>query len=204
MRYWHTITYILQLRNLVWATSKHDVYLIAHYSVMHWSALTSDKFEVMNVSGHVAPSEVHDFTIELLIQSNAYFFLIPFNMTMSSIFHCDRFKIVTFIVASCSSYWLFPLLQNHPGSLLEGFTQTQVSTLAVKDKLLIAGGFQGELICKVIIFILYLYIFLEFVSFARVLQNSLCMKLLVSTQHMLICFKCPVCSFSVDHKYALW
>ncbi|BBH04468.1 Transducin/WD40 repeat-like superfamily protein, partial [Prunus dulcis] len=38
--------------------------------------------------------------------------------------------------------------QKHPGSLLEGFSQTQVSTLAVKDKLLVAGGFQGELICK--------------------------------------------------------
>lgn len=40
-------------------------------------------------------------------------------------------------------------IQKHPGSLLEGFTQTQVSTLAVKDRLLVAGGFQGELICKV-------------------------------------------------------
>lgn len=85
-----------QLRNLVWATSKHDVYLMSHYSVMHWSALTSEKFEVMDTAGRVAPSE------------------------------------------------------KHPGSLLEGFSQTQVSTLAVKDKLLIAGGFQGELICKYI------------------------------------------------------
>ncbi|PRQ34948.1 hypothetical protein RchiOBHm_Chr5g0074701 [Rosa chinensis] len=38
--------------------------------------------------------------------------------------------------------------EKHPGSLLEGFTQTQVSSLAVKDKLLVAGGFQGELIFK--------------------------------------------------------
>ncbi|OAY75061.1 putative WD repeat-containing protein [Ananas comosus] len=83
-----------QLRNLVWATSKHDVYLMSHYSVLHWSALTSEKYEVMNVQGRVAP--------------------------------CEK----------------------HPGSLLEGFFQTQVSTLAVKDKLLVAGGFQGELICK--------------------------------------------------------
>ncbi|PIN21344.1 hypothetical protein CDL12_05956 [Handroanthus impetiginosus] len=83
-----------QLRNLVWATSKHDVYLMSHFSVMHWSSLTCTKSEVLNVSGHVAPSE------------------------------------------------------KHPGNLLEGFTQTQVSTLAVKDKLLVAGGFQGELICK--------------------------------------------------------
>ncbi|KAK4343947.1 hypothetical protein RND71_037041 [Anisodus tanguticus] len=83
-----------QLRNLVWATSKHDVYLMSHFSVLHWSSLTCAKNEVLNVSGHVAPRE------------------------------------------------------KHPGSLLEGFTQTQVSTLAVKDNLLVAGGFQGELICK--------------------------------------------------------
>jgi hypothetical protein len=40
-------------------------------------------------------------------------------------------------------------VQKHPGSLLEGFSQTQISTLAVKDNLLVAGGFQGELISKV-------------------------------------------------------
>ncbi|KAJ3707448.1 hypothetical protein LUZ61_011153 [Rhynchospora tenuis] len=83
-----------QLRNLVWATSKHDVYLMSHHSVLHWSALTNEKKELIDVQGHVAPSE------------------------------------------------------KHPGSLLEGFYQTQVSTLAVKDNLLVAGGFQGEIICK--------------------------------------------------------
>ncbi|KAJ6840071.1 putative WD repeat-containing protein-like [Iris pallida] len=83
-----------QLRNLVWATSKHDVYLMSNYSVIHWSALTCEKSEVLDVSGHVAP--------------------------------CEK----------------------HPGNLLEGFCKTQVSTLSVKDKLLVAGGFQGELICK--------------------------------------------------------
>lgn len=54
--YYH---FFLQLRNLVWATSKHDVYLMSHYSVIHWSALTSEKTEVLNVSGHVTPCEVH-------------------------------------------------------------------------------------------------------------------------------------------------
>ncbi|EPS64476.1 hypothetical protein M569_10306, partial [Genlisea aurea] len=83
-----------QLRNLVWSTSKHDVYLMSHYSIIHWSSLSSKKTEVLNVSGHVAPNE------------------------------------------------------KHPGSVLEGFTQTQVSTLAVRDNVLIAGGFHGELICK--------------------------------------------------------
>jgi hypothetical protein len=83
-----------QLRNLIWATSKHDVYLMSNYSVMHWSSLTGNLSVVLNFSGHVAPSE------------------------------------------------------RHAGSLLEGFTQTQISTLAVKDKYMVAGGFQGELTCK--------------------------------------------------------
>ncbi|KAG2553213.1 hypothetical protein PVAP13_9KG516200 [Panicum virgatum] len=83
-----------QLRNLVWATSKHDVYLLFDYSVLHWSALSGVDTEIMDVDGHIAPSE------------------------------------------------------KHPGSILEGFFHTQVSTMAVKDNLLVAGGFQGELICK--------------------------------------------------------
>lgn len=83
-----------QLRNLVWATSKHDVYLVSNYSVMHWSSLTGNLSEILNFAGHVAPTE------------------------------------------------------KHAGSLLEGFSQTQISTLAVKDTFLVAGGFQGELICK--------------------------------------------------------
>lgn len=46
--------------------------------------------------------------------------------------------------------WCYPVFwQKHPGSLLEGFLHTQISTMAVKDNLLVAGGFQGELICKV-------------------------------------------------------
>ncbi|KAK8983684.1 hypothetical protein V6N11_009472 [Hibiscus sabdariffa] len=83
-----------QLRNLVWATSKHDVYLMSNYSVMHWSSLSCNLSEVLNFSGHVAPTE------------------------------------------------------KHPGSLLEGFTKTQISTLVVKDNFVVAGGFHGELAFK--------------------------------------------------------
>ncbi|PWZ17100.1 putative WD repeat-containing protein C2A9.03 [Zea mays] len=39
-------------------------------------------------------------------------------------------------------------VEKHPGSLLEGFSGVQVSTLAVNEGLLVAGGFQGELIGK--------------------------------------------------------
>ncbi|XP_030536490.1 uncharacterized WD repeat-containing protein C2A9.03-like isoform X1 [Rhodamnia argentea] len=83
-----------QLRNLVWATSKHDVYLMSNYSVMHWSSLTFNLKEILNFAGHVQPTE------------------------------------------------------KHAGNLLEGFTQTQISTLAIKDNFLVAGGFQGEIFCK--------------------------------------------------------
>ncbi|KAK8681251.1 hypothetical protein V6N13_053657 [Hibiscus sabdariffa] len=83
-----------QLRNLVWATSKHDVYLMSNYSVMHWSSLSCKLSEILNFAGLVAPTE------------------------------------------------------KHPGSLLEGFTQTQISTIAIKDNFMVAGGFQGELTFK--------------------------------------------------------
>uniref|UniRef100_A0A804NVF2 Transducin/WD40 repeat-like superfamily protein n=1 Tax=Zea mays TaxID=4577 RepID=A0A804NVF2_MAIZE len=46
-----------QLRNLVWATSKHDIYLVSHYSIRHWSALSGVDTELINVQGHVAPRE---------------------------------------------------------------------------------------------------------------------------------------------------
>ncbi|KAL3032611.1 hypothetical protein AAZX31_02G092000 [Glycine max] len=85
-----------QLRNLVWATSKHDVYLISNYSVNHWSSLSGNLSEIINFAGHVAPTPT----------------------------------------------------KRYAGNLLEGFSQTQISTLAVKDNLLVAGGFQGELTCK--------------------------------------------------------
>nr|GEX73137.1 hypothetical protein [Tanacetum cinerariifolium] len=83
-----------QLRNNVWATSKHDVYVISKSSIMHWSSLSQTLNEILNFSGNVAPTE------------------------------------------------------KHAGSLLEGFTQTTISAIAVNGNFLVAGGFQGELVCK--------------------------------------------------------
>ncbi|XP_062192929.1 uncharacterized WD repeat-containing protein C2A9.03-like isoform X2 [Phragmites australis] len=83
-----------QLRNLVWATTRHDVYLMSYYSVLHWSALSCEKQEVIDLHGRVAP--------------------------------CEK----------------------HQGNFSEGFYQTQVSTMAVKNNLLVIGGFHGEIICK--------------------------------------------------------
>ncbi|KAM7253144.1 hypothetical protein ACFE04_025762 [Oxalis oulophora] len=87
------------LRNLLWATSKHDVYLMQNYSLMHWSSLLRRGTEVLNVAK-------------------------PITSTLKC-----------------------------PG-LLSPSTQTlsrvQISTMAVKENLMVAGGFQGELVCKYI------------------------------------------------------
>ncbi|XP_062101084.1 uncharacterized WD repeat-containing protein C2A9.03 isoform X2 [Humulus lupulus] len=82
------------LRNLLWATSKHDVYLMQNYSVVHWSSLLKRGKEVLNV---VKP--------------------------------------------------IVPTLKN-PGLLAQSLSRVQISTMAVKEGLMVAGGFQGELICK--------------------------------------------------------
>ncbi|AEE36064.1 unnamed protein product [Arabidopsis thaliana] len=83
-----------QLRNLVWATSKHDVYFMNNYSLMHWSSLLQRGKEVLNVAKPIVPS-----------------------------------------------------MKQH-GSLSQSVSRVQISTMAVKDDLIVAGGFQGELICK--------------------------------------------------------
>ncbi|KAF9610703.1 hypothetical protein IFM89_024142 [Coptis chinensis] len=63
--FWHNTRLVkptilhFQLRNLVWATSKHDVYLMSNYSLIHWSSLSCKLSEVLNFSGHVAPNEKH-------------------------------------------------------------------------------------------------------------------------------------------------
>ncbi|KAL3685555.1 hypothetical protein R1sor_003577 [Riccia sorocarpa] len=87
-------TYVhFQLRNLVWATSKHDVYLMHDFAVMHWSPLTRRSSEVLNVRGPVIPTS-----------------------------------------EAVRNPW--PL------------GRVQISTMCVKNNLLVAGGFQGEMVCK--------------------------------------------------------
>ncbi|MED6219039.1 hypothetical protein PIB30_032169 [Stylosanthes scabra] len=83
-----------QLRNLLWATSKHDVYLMQNYSVMHWSSLLQRGKEVLNVAKPIVPT------------------------------------------------------LGRPGLLAQPVSRVQISTMAVKENLMVAGGFHGELICK--------------------------------------------------------
>ncbi|XP_068480055.1 uncharacterized WD repeat-containing protein C2A9.03 isoform X2 [Phaseolus vulgaris] len=82
------------LRNLLWATSKHDVYLMQNYSVMHWSAVLRRGKEVLNVAKPIVPS------------------------------------------------------LKRPGFLAQPVSRVQISTMIVKENLMVAGGFHGELICK--------------------------------------------------------
>ncbi|KAG6598673.1 hypothetical protein SDJN03_08451, partial [Cucurbita argyrosperma subsp. sororia] len=83
-----------QLRNLLWATSKHDVYLMQNYSVMHWSSSLRRGKEVLNVAKQIVPTV------------------------------------------------------KRPGVSSQSLSRVQISTMTVKENLIVAGGFQGELICK--------------------------------------------------------
>uniref|UniRef100_A0A1J3I733 Putative WD repeat-containing protein C2A9.03 n=1 Tax=Noccaea caerulescens TaxID=107243 RepID=A0A1J3I733_NOCCA len=83
-----------QLRNLLWATSKHDVYFMKNYSLIHWSSLLQRGKEVLNVAKPIVPT------------------------------------------------------MKQPGLLSHSLSRVQISTMAVKDDLIVAGGFQGELLCK--------------------------------------------------------
>ncbi|KAJ7529426.1 hypothetical protein O6H91_15G049600 [Diphasiastrum complanatum] len=86
-----------QLRNLVGATTKHDIYLMHSYSIMHWSPLTRKSTEVLNVGGPVLPSSE---------------------------------------------------VERNPWTYQQGLGRVQISTMCVKDNLLVSGGFQGEMVCK--------------------------------------------------------
>ncbi|XP_044511855.1 uncharacterized WD repeat-containing protein C2A9.03-like isoform X2 [Mangifera indica] len=83
-----------QLRNLLWATSKHDVYLMQNYSAMHWSSLLQKGTEVLNMVKPIVPT-------------------------------LRRSRL-----------------------LAQPLNRVQICTMAVEENLLVAGGFQGELICK--------------------------------------------------------
>ncbi|XP_037484089.1 uncharacterized WD repeat-containing protein C2A9.03-like isoform X3 [Triticum dicoccoides] len=86
------IGYYSKLRNLVWATSKHDVYMAQNNSVMHWSSLLQRGTEVLHVAGQVVPKQ-----------------------------------------------------KAHGARTL---SRVQISSMALKDNLMVAGGFRGELIFK--------------------------------------------------------
>lgn len=83
-----------QLRNLLWATSKHDVYLMQNYSVMHWSSLQQRGKEVLNVAKPIVPP------------------------------------------------------QKNLAALVKPLSRVQISTMKIMNNLMVAGGYNGELICK--------------------------------------------------------
>lgn len=112
----------VQLRNLLWATSKHDVYLMQNYSVMHWSSLLRRGEEVLNVAKPIVPTIVRSHLVDPMC------------------FFCTEV---------IGSHCCFVPSQKHPGFLAHPVSRVQISTMAVKENLIVAGGFQGELICKV-------------------------------------------------------
>ncbi|KAH7281703.1 hypothetical protein KP509_36G059300 [Ceratopteris richardii] len=86
-----------QLRNLIWATSKHDVYGMHESVVWHWSSLDQRKTDIRNATRPFVP-----------------------------------------VPEARRSTW----------ALQSVVRQMQISTMCVKNNLLVAGGFHGEMACK--------------------------------------------------------
>jgi len=103
---------------------------VQNYSVMHWSALLQRGTEVLNVAGRLAPTQVC-------------------GLPSSSSALCQRhnFSSFSFFLSSLLIVQTLPAVQNVKGA--RPLSRVQISTMAVKDNLIVAGGFQGELICKV-------------------------------------------------------
>ena len=53
-----------QLRHLLWATSKHDVYITNEACIMHWSTLTQTQTKVGDHSGLPWPAQAEPAAIQ--------------------------------------------------------------------------------------------------------------------------------------------
>jgi hypothetical protein len=103
-----------------------------HFIGHHWL--------LRNRKSLIFKEELHHMRYRFIFQ---FFVWIAFFLQMLNIF----------VVRKCIYVVLW--LQKHQGNFYEGFYQTEVTTLAVKNNLLLAGGFHGELICKVTSFHLF-------------------------------------------------
>ena len=124
------LKYGVQLRNLVWASSKNDVYVMHNSSVLHWSPINRKRTEVLNAARPIVPSpevwSIHNCA-KFILNQNVYFFE---NLHL---------LICNFILQAERSGWSSQL----------AIRNLQISSMCVKGNLLVAGGFHGEMICKV-------------------------------------------------------
>lgn len=77
-----------QLRNLVWATTKHDVYTVHNQSVTHWSSLDQTSTELINADDCIIPKQVPTPSIALaliVVDSSS-----RWSLTCKIIFFVDR------------------------------------------------------------------------------------------------------------------
>lgn len=54
-----------QLRNLAWATSKHDVYVVHEGAIMHWDAATKRKVMVLDLNGTGLAESINVGTVQI-------------------------------------------------------------------------------------------------------------------------------------------
>jgi hypothetical protein len=115
----------------VWATTKHDVYTMHDQSVTHWSSLEQTSTELINADDCIVPKQVYNLLYFLAL----------------------NISVQVHILLGLVSKYSFLLLQRGHGS--QSVAMVQVTTMAVDSNLLVVGGFQGEIICKVFLLCKY-------------------------------------------------
>lgn len=88
-----------QLRNLAWATSKHDVYVMHDGTILHWDAATKQKTTVLDLNGMGMPNDVSLGSVQistmiakddLVIAGGFYGEMIAKNVRTNAVVHNER------------------------------------------------------------------------------------------------------------------
>lgn len=131
-----------QLRNLVWATSSHDVFMMYNASIVHWDAAAQRRQHVLDLSGTGADAENDNFG-----GAGAPGIVGPGGGGGGG--GALAAQAAAGLVGGGAAAGLAGLGGPGPGAMATAVLgSVQVSTMIAKDELVVAGGFFGELIAK--------------------------------------------------------
>ncbi|CAI6002208.1 unnamed protein product [Closterium sp. NIES-64] len=151
-----------QLRNLVWATSKHDVYTMHGHTIGHYSALSRRSVDFLDLSGPVVPISHLQRAPWLYHQRATTATLRPGGPRLYGGGGTGGTGGAGGGVATGAGRAAGPGRGDGGGGAAAGGNgagmaddgtwepvgRVQVSTLCVRNGLVAAGGFNGEMVCK--------------------------------------------------------
>lgn len=93
----------------MWATSKHDVYLMQNYSVMHWSSMLRRGKEVLNVAKPIVPTLVssdlvNQKKVKFLISISLVFLGVKFVFRTKTNLQCFCRSVLDFCLSCFPEY----------------------------------------------------------------------------------------------------